>query len=348
MEDRIAVIIPAYNPSERLVSLVREVKSEMAALVVVVDDGNGPALSPLWRALQDAGCVVLHHGENCGKGAAIKTAVRYLISENSDVTGYVTADADYQHLPRDICAVAQALLKNPHSLVLGVRDFSAESVPFRSRFGNRLSSGIFRFQSGLRLADTQTGLRGVPMQYAHLCARTGGDRFEYEMNMLLAMVKQEVPLVTVPIQTVYGAELPRSNYRTVKDSARIASQLLKYSSSSLLCAGIDVCLFAIVRSLLPGIEIFGATVAARIFSGACNFLINRNMVFKSRGHILSDAVKYASLFLLVMCMSGALTTLLSRTALAEVPAKIIADTALFVLSFLTQKLFVFSGRREVN
>jgi len=261
-EDRpeVAVIIPAYNPSERLVTLVAELKRLLAVPVVVVDDGNDAATAYIWDTLENQGCIVLHHAENRGKGAAIVTAIRYLLAEKSGLIGYVTADADYQHEPNDICRVAQALRENPEQLALGVRSFSGRAVPFRSKLGNSLTSAIFRLQTGISLPDTQTGLRGVPIRFAGFCANIDGDRFEYEMNMLLKLVRKGVPLTTVPIATVYGKGLPKSNYRMFMDSARIFSQIVKFSSSSLVCA---VGNFSINRSLVQKLLVFSERRGAK-------------------------------------------------------------------------------------
>ncbi|MDR1774573.1 MAG: glycosyltransferase family 2 protein [Clostridioides sp.] len=170
MNPKVAVIIPAYNPSDKLVSLVCELKNLFSPLVIVVDDGNSVEMNEIWDELIIKNCIVLHHRENKGKGVAIKTAISYLLSENIDIIGYVTADSDYQHRPNDICRVAKALQDNPDKLILGVRNFSKECVPFRSKIGNMLASKLFHLETGIGLTDTQTGLRGVPMKYAEFSA----------------------------------------------------------------------------------------------------------------------------------------------------------------------------------
>ena len=95
-----------------------------------------------------------------GKGAALKTGIRAAAEYFPNDTGIVTADGDGQHLTKDILRVSEELSENPGSLVLGVRDFSGRNVPWRSRFGNRFTSFFFRITNGVRLSDTQTGLRG--------------------------------------------------------------------------------------------------------------------------------------------------------------------------------------------
>lgn len=62
-----------------------------------------------------------------------------------DRPGVVMADADGQHSPQDILKVGQAMEAQPDVMVMGCRDFSQENVPFKSRFGNKITRAIFGF-----------------------------------------------------------------------------------------------------------------------------------------------------------------------------------------------------------
>ncbi len=104
-----------------------------------------------------------HHYVNLGKGAALKTGMHYLSNHFKDLSGVVHADADGQHLVIDILRVAEELRAHSAALVLGSRDFP-KGVPLRSRLGNIITRYVIRLLLGLKIRDTQTGLRGIPVE----------------------------------------------------------------------------------------------------------------------------------------------------------------------------------------
>ncbi|MDR1796420.1 MAG: bifunctional glycosyltransferase family 2/GtrA family protein [Clostridiales Family XIII bacterium] len=342
----IVIVIPAYNPDGKLPALVREIAGLYPCAFLIVDDGSAPASGGVFQALEAEGHTVLRHPRNLGKGAAIKTALRHVLGHWPDAAGCVTADADGQHGAADVVKVAAALLQEG-GLVLGARCFEGRGVPFKSKWGNRITSSVFYLQTGIRHIDTQTGLRGIPRELLGRCAEIEGDRFEYEMNVLLQLAKEGVPLRQVPIRTVYAENNRGTSFSPVRDSARIYGKILAFSLSSLVCAAIDVLLFALFRvALFPGGAdgILYAAWAARILSGACNFCINRSLVFHGTGSVGASVIKYALLFVFNMLVSGFATRALSSLGLAEVIAKILVDSGLFVLSFFVQKTVVFQGQ----
>lgn len=225
-----ALIIPALKPDERLVQLVKEVRAIAPNLqIVVVDDGSGPACGHLFDQLKFMyDCILCRHPENYGKGAAIKTGIGHMKQRCPGCAGYITADADGQHRPVDILNVAKALGRHPGHLILGTRDFSRKQVPFKSRWGNRITSGVFHLTTGTACPDTQTGLRGIPARYAELALDVPGERFEYEMSFLMAAARQSIPFMEVPIGTIYLDGNRSSHFRPVRDSARIYGIILGY------------------------------------------------------------------------------------------------------------------------
>lgn len=221
----LALVIPALDPGRELPGLLARLRPDWAGPVVVVDDGSGRQAQAVFAAAGQLGATVLHHGGNRGKGAALKTALRYCRTAWPGLAGCVTADADGQHSAADILRVADALRSHPGSLVLGVRDFSAPGVPLRSRLGNRLACGALRLACGLRLADTQTGLRGIPMDLVPELTGLPGSRYEFETAMLLAAQSAGRTFVQVPIATVYADGNRGSHFRPLADGLRVWAQL---------------------------------------------------------------------------------------------------------------------------
>ena len=338
-----AILIPSFQPSNVLVKLVQNLRHRGCCNICVVDDGSGSDFLPIFSAVEAEGCSLVRHEQNRGKGAALKSGIAALRQGNPTLSGVVTADGDGQHTPEDIARVARALTQSPNSLVLGIRDFRSQNVPIKSRFGNHFSSAYFRLTTGTSCPDTQTGLRGIPNCLFSLALSTSGDRYEYEMQFLTAVVQERRTIRFLPIQTVYLNRNTASHFRPIADSIRIYRTPLRYVSSSLLCAGVDVGLFTLLAETLPnGIwsRVLVATAAARVTSGLVNFSLNRRWAFQSR-KARGQAGKYAALFLFQMGMSSLLVSCLSRLPLPLTLIKILVDCVLFLFSYLAQRNWVF-------
>ena len=162
----------------------------------------------------------------------------------ADVAGVVTADADGQHLPDDIVRVAEKLFEWPDSIVLGSA-FRGD-VPLRSRMGNAITRKVFNFLSGQRVRDTQTGLRGLPASALPDMLKLPGERYEYEMNMLLEAPRFGLKLREIGIETVYIDNNSGSHFNPLKDSWRIYKSILMFAASSMLAFVIDFVLFTLL------------------------------------------------------------------------------------------------------
>ena len=119
------------------------------------------------------------------------------------------------------------MLAESDKVVMGCRDFDLPGVPPRSVAGNKTTSRMFRLFYGIRLSDTQTGLRAIPRAFLERFCRIEGERFEYETNMLLMMKHWGIEFVEQPITTVYDEEDYSSHYNAVKDSWRIFRIMFK-------------------------------------------------------------------------------------------------------------------------
>jgi putative flippase GtrA len=340
-----AVIIPALNPDERLVSLVTELQSSSQVYIAVIDDGSSAEYQSIFHRLEEMGCLVGHHINNRGKGEAIKTGIRMVSEKIPGVGGYITADADGQHLAKDIVHVSEALEAFPESIVLGVRDFSNRDVPGKSRFGNRFSAFYFRLATGVSCPDTQTGLRAFAAGLKEFALGVPGSRFEYEMNVLSAAAKRKIPFHDVPIETVYYEKNDASHFRPVADSIRIYKTPLKFAAVSLTCAAADLLIFTLITHMVSTevyAQVLVATVTARILSGVLNFVLNRNWSFNARQVWHPQAGRYLALFLSLMMASWLLVWGLSFLPVSLTVIKIVIDSALFVISYIFQRDWVFA------
>lgn len=350
--DKISVIVPSYQPDEKLLEVVRGLVESGFQDIILVDDGGGVTYAPLFeRAALFPGVTVLTHPENRGKGCALKTAFAYCLKERPDCS-VVTVDGDNQHHVEDILACCKKLWEKPDRVILGARDFSKREVPLRSRFGNVMTKGVFRFACGIRITDTQTGLRAIPARYLEVMMEIEGSRYEYETNMLLEMKARRIPFEEVPIRTIYLEENESSHFNPLRDSLRIYRTIFAFAASSVVSSLIDLLLFYLGIRLLTyampeeGWNIVIATAVARICSSLFNYNMNRRKVFRGGGR--NSILKYYMLCVLQFAASAGFVSLLAflfpAGSLGKTLFKALVDGLLFLLSYQIQREWVF--RRE--
>ena len=342
------ILIPAYQPNVHMLSLVRLLSGLGAEHILIVDDGSSASCRPLFTDAERYGATVIHHDRNRGKGAALKTGIRAAGELFPSDCGIVTADADGQHLPEDILRVAEAISRHPDALILGVRNFAKGSVPWKSYYGNRITAAFFRASTGVRLHDTQTGLRGIPKCLYDTALETEGERYEYEMHFLEDCAKQ-VPFFQLPIATVYEDDNSGSHFRPVRDSLRVYERPLRFVTSSLLCSALDLALFWILMQVLPlatAAAITAATAGSRLVSSVVNYSLNRIWCFKSKENVARSGVRYLILLVIQAGASAALVTMISTVITNTLYAKIIVDVSLSVFSYYAQKHWVFQRKEN--
>ncbi|MFE4463972.1 glycosyltransferase family 2 protein [Oerskovia sp. NPDC056781] len=267
-------LIPAYEPDTALVRLVaglrgtREVRG-----IVVVDDGSGPGARPVLDDVAHLGAVVVGLPANRGKGAALRYGLAEVARRwpGEDV---VCADADGQHAVADVLRIGERVRDHGAAVVLGARAFSGD-VPLRSRLGNTVTRWLFQAATGVRVQDTQTGLRGYPASMISWLLAVRGDRYEYELNVLLAAAREGLAVVEVGIETIYLDDNASSHFRPLTDSARIYAPLLAFALSSLLAFGIDTAALLVLDAVTGSLLL--SVVGARGVSGAVNFVVNRRV-----------------------------------------------------------------------
>lgn len=355
MNGQIGLIIPALNPEEALIAYVQVCIQHGFSHIVVINDGSGTDYTDIFAKLDVLEEVtVLHHEQNRGKGRALKTALSFCQqkAEEWQLTGVITVDSDGQHQIGDVCRMAEAM--DEKSLVLGCRDLLGENVPPKSRFGNMLTCRVFRLLYGKWISDTQTGLRGIPLADLELFLQVRGERYEYETEMLITAVRNQIPIRELPIETIYIEENAGTHFRPVVDSVKIYAVMLKcfllYTVSSLSSSVLDLLLFFLLNHFLfarlPQAErILLATIAARILSSLYNFTMNRRVVFDTNGRVGVQLAKYYSLVVVQMLASAGLVTLfVNLLPLADTIVKIIVDICLFFISFQIQKRWIFKSQ----
>lgn len=343
---QLVVLVPAYEPDERLVALVRDLLADDARRpVVVVDDGSGPGYAEVFEAARRAGASVVAHEVNRGKGQALRTGMAH-VARARPGAGVVCADSDGQHTPTDITRVGLRLASGEDDVVLGVRRFTGR-VPVRSRLGNAVTRRLFAIVTGRDVVDTQTGLRGYPPRMLGWVDDVPGDRFDHELRVLLRACRERRAIGLVDIETVYLDDNASSHFRPLIDSMSVYAPLLAFALSSLLGFAVDV--LALVALMAVTGQLLLSIVGARVLSASVNFAVNRQWVF-SRGPdgrrevapLRPALLRYAALAVVVLVLNATLLEALVAVGASLAVAKVLTELVLFVGGYVVQRTLVFA------
>lgn len=350
------ILIPSLEPDDRLPAYLGQLRERGFERMVVVDDGSSEKTQHLFDQMaQMEGVTVLHHDVNHGKGVALKTGYAWIRDNLPDISGVITADADGQHTVEDCWRLAEALAEGKRALYLGSRDFNLPNVPARSRKGNKITSAVFWALYGQYLPDTQTGLRAFRREELSFMIDVSGERYEYEMNVLIACARASIPMIPLTIETVYENDNAGSHFHPVRDSIRIYKVILgnfiKFMGASIASFLIDQGVFALMEFVVlsrvgwAAASIQGlSTLVARLVSAPCNFLMNRSFVFRFKQNTAVSALKYAALAISLLVLSWlgvALLGMLGMPRFLDNLSKLIIDTILYFLSYRVQNKWIF-------
>lgn len=345
----VVVVIPTLDPNEKIMTEFMTKLKKMFSNILVVNDGSREKHDKYFKSLEKDGVILLKNHINYGKGRSLKTALNYILNEMPNIKAIVTADSDGQHSPEDILKVANKTKENPKAYILGSRDFKQSNVPFKSRYGNIITRNIFKIFIGIKITDTQTGLRGMSPEVAKKFLATTGERFEYETNTLIECKENDIPIVEETIETIYINDNSESHFNPIKDSIRIYKLFIKYIVSALSSFVLDILLFALFMHLLPddiSHKIIVSTIIARVISSLYNYMINSKMVFKKAGN--NAIIKYFILVVIQMFASGFFVDILSENVFSFNPTwvKVIVDSVIFIVNFFIQREWVFKNKKE--
>jgi len=205
----VLVLIPARNEARTIGPIVEEVRSGFP--VLVVDDGSTDDTAAIARK---AGAEVVSHSTNLRKGAALKTGFSWAM--NNGYEAVITMDADGQHDPADLHNFLDTYRNRLPHFIIGKREFS--KMPWSNRFANFLGSRILSRALGVRVADNQSGFRLLTRHFLErMKLRSNG--YEMEVEMIGEAVRLRVPIVWVPIRTLYFSER-KSGFRAFRDTLR--------------------------------------------------------------------------------------------------------------------------------
>ena len=344
MKNRIA-LIPSYEPDDALLQVVNELL-ENRFTVVVVNDGSNSSYNAIFDQLPKE-VHYLAYEANQGKGFALKHGFSY-IKEHFDADSIVvTLDSDGQHKVKDAMRICD-VCEEAGGLVLGSRHFG-KGTPRKSRFGNFMARASFLISTRHKIYDTQTGLRAFDFSLLERLINIKGNRYEYEMNVLLDAVRNKIPLKEERIETIYLDNNAGTHYNPLKDTLRIFKEVIKFSISSLIGFLVDYTAFTLLTLIKCewAYWVLMCNIIARVISASVNFTINYKLVFRSQDKVWKAILKYVLLAAFILgCNTVFLWLLVEKAGMNQYLAKILVEITMFITSWIVQRLFVFRKRRK--
>ena len=355
------LVIPSLNPTPEFLDLTKQM-AEHFSDIIIVNDGSTPETAVVFDDIKAALGDKVHlltHEKNCGKGVGLKTAFTYYRDSGliDKYDGVVTADSDGQHEYADVKNLdVQLGLHHEMALHIGYRDLDSPIMPPKSKVGNKFTAAVFHLLYGVKLKDTQTGLRAMSNDLIEWLLTIKGDKFEYEMRMLIQSKNVGANIYETPIKTKYEV-VHKTHYHAFRDSIRVGKVLFgsffSFLLAALVAAGVDLGLFylfdyVVFAHLHPGVALLYATVISRVASSIVNFLTNRFLTFGGKKISKKSILKYYALWIMQMAASYGLVFGISHLfGCGEFVVKMIVDLILALLSYQIQMRWVFK-KKEVK
>lgn len=212
------VIIPTYNNQQTIAAVINDVL-EYAHSVIVVNDGATDSTPEILKGFSDK-IDVVSYSPNRGKGIALRTGIRH--AQEKGFRYAITIDSDGQHFADDIPVFIEAIEEQPDSLIVGARNLNQENMPKKNTFGNKFSNFWFRFQTGIKLPDTQSGYRLYPIEKIKK-TRYFTSKYEFEIEVMVKAAWRGVNVIPVPVKVFYAEGDKRvTHFRPGKDFTRIS------------------------------------------------------------------------------------------------------------------------------
>ena len=221
----LSVIVPVFNERNTVAEIVRRMRRVSLPLhleIVMVDDASSDGTAQILKALEDSTVQVVHHKQNAGKGAAIRTGLEYARGEL-----VLIQDADLEYDPDDWPKLLAPVLKGKAEVVYGSR-FTGErrNMMFTHWMGNRFLSLVTNVLYNTTLSDMETcyklfdrrALDGISIE---------SDGFDFEPEVTAKVLRKGIRIYEVPISYA-GREYDEGKKITWKDGFRALWTLVRY------------------------------------------------------------------------------------------------------------------------
>ena len=218
------VLIPSYEPDDKLIELVNELNKEDVD-IVVINDGSNETFDNIFKSIE-SNVHLINYKNNKGKGYALKKGIKYIKDKYKEDYLIITMDSDGQHTIKDAKKLMEYTENNQNVLTIGKR-LRDKKIPLRSKIGNSITRFVYYITTGVSVYDTQSGLRCFSAELVDFLINIDGNRFEYEMNVLIMCAKNKIKMKEIVIETIYIDNNSGSHFNKIKDSYLIYKNIIK-------------------------------------------------------------------------------------------------------------------------
>jgi glycosyltransferase involved in cell wall biosynthesis len=215
------ILIPSFNAEKSLAAVAAE-SLRVGVPVVVVDDGSTDGTAGVAAGLP---VTLLRHGQNQGKGRALRTGFAWALDQGFDAV--ITLDADGQH---DVSA-AQRLYESAREkgidLLIASRHSQFEKMAGLRAFWNRFGVWCMRKRTGFEITDSQSGFR----YYSSALLRSVklyADGYDLEMEVLMKAWRNGFKVASLPVAARVADGRSTSHFRPVRDTWNICKIFLRH------------------------------------------------------------------------------------------------------------------------
>jgi glycosyltransferase involved in cell wall biosynthesis len=218
----VLALIPGFQEGPRIGGVVRGAARHLP--VLVVDDGSTDDTAGEAEA---AGATVIRQVPNQGKGVALRAGFRAALEQGAEAV--ITLDGDGQHDPAEIPAFLATWDAGRPELIIGRRNFRA--MPPVRRLSNTVGGLVFSAAVGRRIPDNQSGYRLIGRRLMTALLDSWEDGFAFEVEMIARCIALDLPLVWVPIRTIYAGApshiRPLTHLTEFIDASRRARRIVR-------------------------------------------------------------------------------------------------------------------------
>ncbi|MCX6751893.1 MAG: glycosyltransferase family 2 protein [Candidatus Nomurabacteria bacterium] len=193
---KIFVVIPVYNESAIIQSVITEIQLAGYKNIIIIDDGS---MDSTYEQVSKNDVIVVRHYLNRGKGATLRTGIEVAKMLKADVV--VTIDGDGQHNPNDIKKMLY-LIWQGNDVVLGSRLFNSKGMPIFKIIANYFGNLCTWILCGLWVSDSQSGFRAYSKK-AIAMINTRAERYEYDSEIIREIYRNKLKFFEIQIEVRY-------------------------------------------------------------------------------------------------------------------------------------------------
>jgi glycosyltransferase involved in cell wall biosynthesis len=190
----LSVIVPVYNEETMIEGIIKKIIDiPLDKEIIVVDDGSTDGTGKILRSISYPQVVIIHHGTNRGKGAAVLTGLSHARGEY-----LIVQDADFEYDPHDYIKLLEQAKSGKGDIILGARFMKGYFGMIIPKLGNRLLTGLVNILFGVRLNDCFTCYKLMRRSSILDLGLVSGS-FDIEIEILAKAIKKKFRIVEVPV-----------------------------------------------------------------------------------------------------------------------------------------------------